>query len=124
MEKYRPQGFLPDELKVYWNYEQIAQLCQTTNPPHDPSDKDVIGNLQKHPVERHFHSGRITYKTTGIEKVVFEVPESAQIILLNFAVDLSFLSDIHTDYSVERTITGWRLFETRKSVISHTSSQI
>lgn len=90
MSQYRANGFLPEELKVYWNYEQIEQLCQKSNPPYDPSDKDVIENLQKHPVAQRAHSGRITYKTTGIEKVVFEVPEGAQIILLNFAVNLFF----------------------------------
>lgn len=101
MAQYRPNGFEPEELKIYWNYEQIEQLCRKPDEPHDPSDKNVIDNLRHHPLEKRNHSGKISYRTMGIEKVVFEVPESAQIILLNFAVDFFFDINIHIDFSIE-----------------------
>jgi hypothetical protein len=92
MAKTRKAGYKPEELKLYWNVEQLENLCpkpeeeskKTTS--HDPSDNDAIENLREFPVGERNHSGKITYKNTGIEKAVFEVPKDAQIIILNFAV--------------------------------------
>lgn len=92
MEKSRPNGYEAKELKVYWNYEQIATLCGSPDPPHDPSDRDVIENLHQSPIKQRKNQGKIDYITMGIEKAVFEVPEGAQIILLNFAVILYWAS--------------------------------
>lgn len=52
----------------------------------DPSDFDAVNNLRQYPVTERHHAGSITYITNGIEKAVFDVPDGAQIILLNFAV--------------------------------------
>ncbi|CAF2057790.1 unnamed protein product, partial [Rotaria magnacalcarata] len=73
IKRFRENGFNPKELKLYWNVKQIE-------------------NLREYPVSERNNSGRITYITNGIEKAVFDVPENAQIILLNFAVnDIAFL---------------------------------
>ena len=68
--------------------KQIENLCPESSgkTPFDPSDGDAVENLREYPVSERNHSGRITYVTNGIEKAVFDVPENAQIILLNFAV--------------------------------------
>jgi len=74
--------------------KQIENLCPESSgkTPCDPSDDDAVENLREYPVSERNHSGRITYITNGIEKAVFDVPENAQIILLNFAVnDFVFL---------------------------------
>ncbi|CAF3766665.1 unnamed protein product [Rotaria sordida] len=58
-------------------------------PPHDPSDADVIRALRQYPVSKRNNAGKITYVNKGIEKAVFDVPEDAQIIVLNFANERS-----------------------------------
>jgi len=65
-------------------------------PPHDPSDVDVILSLRRYPVSKRNHAGKITYVNKGIEKAVFDAPEDAQLIVLNFAVSHSL--DIFLDY--------------------------
>jgi hypothetical protein len=93
MAKFRKNGFEPKELKLYWNAEQLENLCpkqekqsEIKPPPHDPSDDDCIENLRQYPVSERNHSGTITYVNKGIEKAVFDIPDEAQIIVLNFAV--------------------------------------
>ena len=92
MNKFRKNGFSPEELKLYWNAEQLENLCpkqeekSETMTSYDPSDRDAVENLYKFPVAHRNHAGRISYIHKGIEKAVFDVPETAQIILLNFAV--------------------------------------
>lgn len=93
MEKFRQDGFAPEELKLYWNAEQLENLCpkpgeaSKTTSTHDSSDIDAVENLLKYPVAQRHHSGEIRYVHDGIERAVFDVPEEAQIILLNFAVN-------------------------------------
>ncbi len=95
MDKFRHDGYQPEELKLYWNAEQLEALCPKPGesleiiPPHDPSDKDAIENLRKYPVSERKHSGKIEYINKGIEKAVFDVPEGKQIIVLNFAVNFN-----------------------------------
>ncbi|CAF3419699.1 unnamed protein product, partial [Rotaria sp. Silwood2] len=95
MDKFRKDGFKPEELKIYWNAEQIETLCpkegeqSEINPPHDPSDINAIENLRKFPVCNRNHCVKIDYVNKGIEKAVFDVPEGAQIIVLNFANEQS-----------------------------------
>ena len=88
MEQSRKDGFKAEELKLYWNIEQLENLC-TKPQAHDPSDLDAIDNLHQYPVEERKHSGTITYINEGIQTAVFKVPENAQIIVLNFAVQFS-----------------------------------
>jgi hypothetical protein len=93
MNKFREHGFEPKELSLYWNAEQLENLCPKQGEqadiesPHDPSDNECIINLRKHPVSERKHSGTIDYINKGIEEAVFDVPENAQIIVLNFAVN-------------------------------------
>ncbi|UJR21794.1 hypothetical protein I4U23_024869 [Adineta vaga] len=95
MNIFRKDGYKPEELKVYWNAEQLETLCQQDGddphrmPPHDPSDTDAIENLRKYPVATRKHSGQITYVDKGIEKAVFDIPDDAQVIVLNFANEQS-----------------------------------
>ncbi|CAF4115305.1 unnamed protein product, partial [Rotaria sp. Silwood2] len=97
MTRTRLNGFRSDELKLYWNAEQLEILCpkvgsqedESSQPPHDPSDADAVEGLRQHPVWQRNHSGKITYVTKGIEKTVFDVPKDAQIILLSFADEQS-----------------------------------
>ncbi|CAF0719890.1 unnamed protein product [Adineta ricciae] len=94
MKKFRAEGFKPEELKVYWNAEQLESLCPTEGEDedkisYDPSDKDAYENLRQYPVASRRNRGEITYVTNGIEKAVFDIPEDAQIIVLNFANEQS-----------------------------------
>ena len=92
MDKSRKDGYKPEELKLYWNAEQLEALCPKPGespdiiPPHDPSDDDAIGYLREHPVAERNNSGKIEYINKGIERAVFDIPEGKQIIVLNFAV--------------------------------------
>ncbi|CAF1130150.1 unnamed protein product [Rotaria sordida] len=91
MKKSRENGFDSKELKLYWNVEQIENLCPESSEKilFDPSDDDAVENLRQYPVSERNHSGKIIYVTNGIEKAVFDVPENVQIILLNFANEQS-----------------------------------
>jgi hypothetical protein len=97
MAQYRRTGYQPEELKVYWNVEQLENLCPKegeepgVKPSHDPSDLDAIENLREHPVSQRNHMVKIDYISKGIERAVFDVPDDAQIIVLNFAVN-SFMN--------------------------------
>ncbi|CAF4276044.1 unnamed protein product [Rotaria magnacalcarata] len=67
MNRFRKDGFKPEELKVYWNEEQLEDLCpkheQCDNserlPPHDPSDIDAIQYLRQYPVSQRNHAVEI-----------------------------------------------------------------
>ncbi|CAF4140426.1 unnamed protein product, partial [Rotaria magnacalcarata] len=97
MNRFRKDGFKPEELKVYWNEEQLEDLCpkheQCDNserlPPHDPSDIDAIQYLRQYPVSQRNHAVEIRYVNNGIQLAVFDVPNDAQIIVLNFANEKS-----------------------------------
>ena len=103
MKKFRENGYEPHELKLYWNAQQLEDLCpkrdeQAENkPPHDPSDDDAIKNLREHPVSNRTHAGKISYINKGIQKAVFDIPENAQIIVLNFAVKIKYIEIISLD---------------------------
>jgi hypothetical protein len=91
INRFRTDGFLPHELKVYWNAEQLEILCSNDGKqdaslsPHGPSDNDVVEVLRQFPVSERKHTGNITYVNNGIQKALFDVPEGAQIIVLSFA---------------------------------------
>ncbi|CAM4778806.1 unnamed protein product [Rotaria magnacalcarata] len=95
MAKFRSQGYSPDELKLYWNAEQVENLCPKQGeqpnalPSHDPSDLDAIQNLRAYPVVDRNHDVEISYINKGIEEAVFDIPGDAQIIVLNFANEQS-----------------------------------
>ena len=99
MEKFRKDGYTHEELKLYWNAEQLENLyvkpgeSSETIPPHDPSDDDAVQNLRKYPVSERNHSGEIKYVNDGIESAAFDVPEGAQIIVLNFAVTVNWIKN-------------------------------
>jgi hypothetical protein len=98
----RKDGFKPEELKVYWNAEQLEILSAKIGQQeeellpslYDPSDADVVKALRQYPVSQRKHAGKITYVNKGIEKAVFDLPKDAQIIVLNFAVSCS---SVNTD---------------------------
>jgi hypothetical protein len=98
----RNGGFKPEELKVYWNAEQLEILAAKIGQQeeellpslYDPSDADVVQALRQYPVSQRKHAGKITYVNKGIEKAVFELQKDAQIIVLNFAVSCS---SVNTD---------------------------
>ncbi len=81
---YRSHGFQPNELKIYWNYNQIQQL-QSCNHCNPITDIDTINALNKSPVCKRRHSGTIKFITGGIQDAVFNVPKGKQVIVLDFA---------------------------------------
>lgn len=88
--RFRNHGWDPSELKLYWNAKQLEDLCPKDGIDaeflHDPSDADAVHALRQYPVCQRNHAGKITYVNKGIEKAVFDAPENAQLIVLNFAV--------------------------------------
>ena len=93
MSRFRSQGWEPNELKLYWNATQLENLCPKEDkndpPTSDPSDADVVVALRQYPVSKRNHDVKISYIHKGIEKAVFDAPEDAQLIVLNFAVSYS-----------------------------------
>jgi hypothetical protein len=92
--QHRSRGWKANELKIYWDAQQLEHLCHVDRTDgdeasawHDPSD--AVAALRLNPVSSRKHAGHITYVNQGIEKAVFDVPEGAQIIVLNFAVSTS-----------------------------------
>lgn len=122
MSRFRRRGWKPNELKIYWNSQQLEDLCpkslaenqqvkeendqkQSTQksdnnnasndlPPHDPSDKDAVLALREYPVSKRNYKCQIEFIHNGIEKAVFQAPKDAQLIVLNFAVSFRFSSRI------------------------------
>jgi hypothetical protein len=103
MARFRSHGWDPKELKIYWNLQQLENLCpkpdaeendkndvNNEEPEHDPSDADVVLALRQYPVSKRNYDCKIKYINTGIENAVFDAPEHAQLIVLNFAVSLLF----------------------------------
>ncbi|CAF4541004.1 unnamed protein product, partial [Rotaria sp. Silwood2] len=78
-----------NEVKEQMKDEPNKETKAENLPPHDPSDVDVVQALREHPVSKRNNSRKITYVNKGIEKAVFDIPEDAQIILLNFANERS-----------------------------------
>lgn len=95
MKQYRKEGWKPEELKLYWNLQQIENLCrrnenvvlqETNEHMIDPSDKDAYENLRIYPVGKRNHSTNFEFINKGIEQAVFDAPVDVQLIVLNFAV--------------------------------------
>ncbi|CAF1535730.1 unnamed protein product [Adineta steineri] len=85
IEKYRKDGFKPDELKLYWNYQEIESLHKKDyfNPT---TDTDTNKALEAKPVDQRKNSGAVKFYQSGIEDAVFdEELEDKQIIVLDFA---------------------------------------
>ena len=105
---YRSGGFQLEELKLYWNYEQIRQLNQSGlyNPI---SDQDTHQALADSPVETRHNAGTVQYVRSGIQDAVFDVPAGKQVIVLDFADERMpggyFLENAHTQEEVSRKIT-------------------
>ncbi|CAF1275728.1 unnamed protein product [Rotaria sp. Silwood1] len=80
-----------EELERALNKEKdnCVPRCIVVINPGNPTDDDAVENLRKYPISERNHSGKINYVTKGIEKAVFDIPENAQIILLNFANEQS-----------------------------------
>jgi hypothetical protein len=84
ISKYRANGFLPNELKLYWNYDEIEDLAKSDhfNPVTDQDTKDA---LLASPVNTRNNAGSIEFIRSGIENAVFNVPDGKQVIVLDFA---------------------------------------
>ncbi len=84
ISRYRSNGFQPNELKIYWNYNEIQALadCNHYNPI---TDKDARNALLTSPVHQRKHSGKIQFILSGIQDAVFTVPDDKQVIVLDFA---------------------------------------
>ncbi|CAF1489338.1 unnamed protein product [Adineta steineri] len=83
--KYREKGFQPEELKLYWNYQEIESLHK--NGYFNPiTDTDTYKALKEKPVDERKNSGTVQFHQSGIEEAVFhEVLKGKQIIVLDFA---------------------------------------
>lgn len=107
ISKYRQDGFLPNELKLYWNYEQIKNLDQPDqfNPE---TDQDSHDNLLSSRVQTRKNAGKVEYIRSGIEEAIFKVPDDHQIIVLDFADERMpggyFLENARTQEEVCQTI--------------------
>lgn len=129
MDRFRSHGWKAEELKIYWNAQQLEDLCpqSTTDdkeeeeakkdfPPHDPSDVDAVLALRQNPVSKRNFDCKIEFIHQGIERAVFDAPKDAQLIVLNFAVSL-FLSNINFNHQhssiLERTISWRWILKTR-----------
>lgn len=84
ISKYRKNGFQPNELKLYWNYQQIKDLNQD-KLYNSITDSDTNDALLNSPVDKRNNSGKIQFIRSGIENAVFQVPEGKQVIVLDFA---------------------------------------
>ncbi|CAF0789125.1 unnamed protein product [Rotaria sordida] len=84
ISRYRSDGFQPNELKIYWNYDQIQTLISSNN--YNPiTDTDARNALLNSPVHERKHSGIIRFVVLAIQDAVFTVPNDKQVIVLDFA---------------------------------------
>lgn len=103
ISKYRAEGFLARELKLYWNFDEIEGIVKSDrfNPITDQDAKDA---LIASPVETRDNAGTIKFVRKGIEDAVFDVPDGKQVIVLDFADERMpggyFLENAHTQEEV------------------------
>ncbi|CAF0948721.1 unnamed protein product [Rotaria sp. Silwood1] len=84
ISRYRSNGFQSNELKIYWNYNQIQSLTFSNN--YNPiTDRDARDALLNSPVHERKNSGIIRFVILGIQDAVFTVPNGKQVIVLDFA---------------------------------------
>lgn len=84
ISQYRSYGFQSNELKLYWNYNEIKNL--TVIDHYNPiNDKDSHHALLNSPVHSRKHSGTIRFVQAGIQDAVFQIPYGKQVIVLDFA---------------------------------------
>jgi hypothetical protein len=84
ISKYRQNGFQPQELKIYWNYDEIQDLKKSSRYNQE-TDLDTHTALSISPVDTRDNSGTIKFIKSGIENAVFQVPDNKQVIVLDFA---------------------------------------
>ncbi|CAF3692317.1 unnamed protein product [Rotaria sp. Silwood1] len=82
--RYRKHGFQPNELKIYWNYQQIRDIIKD-NSYNPVADIDARKSLLEIPVYKRNNRGTFHFITSGIQDAVFHVPKGKQIIVLDFA---------------------------------------
>ncbi|CAF1546982.1 unnamed protein product [Adineta ricciae] len=80
-------GFSPEQLKVYFNTKQIANIpySNATFQSAGFVDADVKSNLMNFPIEERQNEGIINTKQGRIEQAIFDIPPGKQIIILDFA---------------------------------------
>ncbi|CAF4142826.1 unnamed protein product, partial [Rotaria magnacalcarata] len=84
ISRYRLNGFQPNELKIYWNYNQIQTLASCADY-NAKTDSDAKNSLLTKPVYERRHTGKISFILSGIQDAVFQVPNGKQVIVLDFA---------------------------------------
>jgi hypothetical protein len=82
-------GFLPEQLKVYFNSKQIENIpfSHATFDSTGFVDTDVRNNMFKYPIHQRSNKGQINTKRGKIEQVIFDIPSGKQVIILDFADD-------------------------------------
>jgi hypothetical protein len=83
----KPQGFSPEQLKIYFNSQQIDNIPYS-EANFDSSgfvDNDSRDWMIKYPIEQRQNKGQINTKQGRIEQVIFDIPPDKQIIILDFA---------------------------------------
>jgi len=83
----KPQGFSPEELKIYFNCQQIDNIpfSQATFDTSGFVDSDAKEWMIKYPIEQRQNKGQINAKKGRIEQVIFDIPTGKQVIILDFA---------------------------------------
>ena len=121
---YREAGFQPNELKLYWNYEEIRQLNQSGlfNPI---SDFDTSEALAEFPVEQRDNAGSVHFIRAGIQDAVFDIPDGKQAIVLDFA-DERMPGGYFLENALTQEEVRWkaRRLDRRKRLISRWFSSI
>ncbi|CAF1113078.1 unnamed protein product [Rotaria sordida] len=82
--RYRTNGFKSDELKIYWNYQQIRDIIKD-NSYNSLADIDARKALLNIPVHNRNNRGTFHFVISPITDAVFQVPQGKQIIVLDFA---------------------------------------
>ncbi|CAF4643227.1 unnamed protein product [Rotaria sp. Silwood2] len=79
--------FSPEQLKVYFNPAQIANIpySQGTYESCGFVDSDARDNMIKYPIIQRHNKGQINTKQGRIQNVIFDIPSEKQIIILDFA---------------------------------------
>ncbi|CAF1521174.1 unnamed protein product [Adineta ricciae] len=112
INKYCPKGFLPSQLKIYWNYHQIESLT-TCNFYNTVADTRARHTLLTWPVNKRKNQGTIDYLTMAIDSALLNVPKGKQAIVLDFADERipggNFLEGVYMqEQAILHHSTGYR----------------
>ncbi|CAF0917032.1 unnamed protein product [Didymodactylos carnosus] len=89
IEEYRSRGFGLNDLKIYWNYEQINYISSPSTMEEEIQDQDKEAKryIEQFPINKRQNQGKICIVGklhAGVQQLVHQVKVGKQVIVLDY----------------------------------------